>query len=554
MNVSGKSSNMNSSVILGSRWSVYRELVRSISYYVTTPIFYVNSSPHIGHVHTLLLADALNVYNRLKLGSNETIFSTGTDEHGIKIQTAAEANKISYKKFCDLNSEKFRNLFRCYETTVTDFIRTTESRHVQAVEQIWTELDRRGFIYKCTYSGWYCTSDEVFVPESSVTKKEIDGQEVHVDQNGNQLVWSSEENYMFRMDLVKGSVMRWLKDSKPISPNKFNDDAIRMIADTKDISISRPKHRLGWGIRVPNDPSQTIYVWLDALTSYLTVAGYPCSFDNLRRWPIDCQVIGKDIIRFHAIYWPAFLTALSIHLPRKLICHSHWLVDSLKMSKSRGNVVDPWQENEVLTKDGLRYYLLRCATTHSDNDYSQTQAKRRINAELADTYGNLMNRCCAPAINPRQVIPKAFVRDCSGLRISGIIEQLDELAQKCADYYEEADFYKGVDLIMSTLRQNNALYEEFKPWKLVKEVETNEDAFKIYNNLQAITFESLRICSILLHPIVPNMTRQALRWLGVNDITWRDARVSLGFGDPKCLENKLVKNPASILFRRIKCE
>lgn len=526
---------------------------RPLSYFITTPIFYVNSAPHIGHVHTLLLADALNIYNRLKLNDNRSILSTGTDEHGIKVQTAAQANKMGYQEFCDANTNKFTTLFDQYDTTLSDFIRTTDKRHEEAVSSIWTELDEKGFIYKSTYSGWYCVSDEVFVPESQVIVKEIEGQQIHQDQNENQLVWSSEENYMFRFSQLEDRVLKWLTEEKPVIPEKFNQTALNMMTNSKigDISISRPRNRLEWGIPVPGDPSQTIYVWLDALTNYLTVAGYPCPKDKLKRWPIDCQILGKDIVKFHAIYWPAFLLALSLSLPKRLICHSHWMVDSLKMSKSRGNVVDPLEENQKLTIEGLRYYLLRCSTTHSDTDYNPIQATRRVNAELADTFGNLLSRCCAPAINPSQSFPRKLLQSSDTSKFNLLIDQLKKTISDCTNHYENADFYKGVDEIMAALRLNNALYEEYKPWSLVKQMSSDKEAHENYLNLQAITYESLRICSLLLQPIVPKLSARALDRLNVANRWWKDVDFSLDHGDPTSDVVK-IKPAESPLFRRLK--
>lgn len=533
--------------------AVLRNFKRSLSYYVTTPIFYVNSSPHIGHVHTLILADALNVYNRLKLGHTNTIFSTGTDEHGIKIQTAAEANNLNYQEFCDKNSKKFLDLFGHYDTTLTDFIRTSERRHEKAVKFAWNELKRREFIYKSTYSGWYCSSDETFVPEYQITKKSLDGDEIHTDQNGNRVIWSSEENYMFRLDKLKGDIMKWLVDEKPIIPEQFNQDAINMVGQVHiaDISISRPRERLAWGIEVPDDSSQTVYVWLDALVNYLTVAGYPCETSELKKWPIDCQVIGKDIIKFHAIYWPAFLIALSLPLPKQIVCHSHWLLDSTKMSKSRGNVVDPIEENKLLTAEGLRYYLLRAGTPHSDTDYSRTQAFRRVNAELADTYGNLISRCCGQAINPKQVIPTRLSSN-PNTSVLEIKQRIEEVVKNCEVHYENANFYKGVDEVMSVLRLNNALYENTKPWKLIKEVQSNENSSKEYYDLQTITFETLRICSILLQPIVPQIAASALTRLNVTEKSWKDTCVKIETGDPSSNQRYINKDVDPVLFRRLK--
>lgn len=527
---------------------------RFASYYITTPIFYVNSSPHIGHVHTLLMADALNIYNQLKQNTSDTILSTGTDEHGIKIQTAADIRNLEYKKFCDDNSNKFRLLFEQYDTTLTDFIRTTDDRHKECVAKVWNTLRERNLIYKSSYSGWYCSSDETFVPESQVTKKSVHGQDIHVDQDDKQVHWSSEENYMFRLSSFRDHILEWLSEVRPIMPLKFNDEAINLLKQTemRDISVSRPLKRLHWGIRVPDDSEQTIYVWLDALSNYLTVAGYPCQTKYLRRWPVDCQVIGKDIIKFHALYWPSFLLGLGLSLPRRIICHSHWLIESSKISKSRGNVVDPNEENRSLTTEGLRYYLLRASTPHSDTDYSKTQATRRINAELADTYGNLMSRCCAPAINPNRVIPRRFI-DGPNARAQEVIDNLSQLAQQCGDHFDSADFYKGVDKIMSLLRTVNGIYEDTKPWKLVKVMQSDQEAFREHTNLQVLTFEALRICSILLQPIVPKIASSALDLMRSSERSWKDAQISLNYGDLKLSQSSSDdKTHGTVLFRRIK--
>lgn len=527
---------------------------RSLSYFITTPIFYVNSSPHIGHLYTLLAADALSIYQRLKNKSSHNIFSTGTDEHGIKIQTAASTCDANYKVFCDTNSSKFRNLVQHYGIGVTDFIRTTDENHIKAVQSVWTELETKGFIYKSTYSGWYCNSDEVFVPESQVSTKVIDGIESKVDLNDNLVKWTSEENYMFRLSEVLDQVHAWLSRVKPILPDRFNQEAISTLNESprEDLSISRPKSRLDWGIEVPGDTSQTVYVWLDALTNYLTAAGYPCSYDKLRSWPIDCQILGKDIIKFHAIYWPAFLLALDLPLPKRLLCHSHWMLDSLKMSKSKGNVVDPSEEDRILTKEGLRYYLLRCGTFHSDTDYSRIQAYRRVNAELADTYGNLLSRCCGIKINPSQNIPTKLLEKVDESHWD-LLDRLDKLGETCASQYEIGNFYLGVDEIMSVLRLNNSLYEAAKPWKLINSIEGDHEAYNAYNNIQALTFETLRICSILLQPIAPTISAKALDRMNVIGRSWSEARVSVHVGDPKAEQRRVYsdKDFDPILFHRL---
>lgn len=514
---------------------------RSLSHYVTTPIFYVNAAPHIGHVYTLLVADALNRFERLKSPSSSTIFSAGTDEHGIKIQNAAERAGLTCLELCDQNADKFKQLCHVYDTTVTDFIRTTEPRHVAAVQNFWQELDSRGYIQKTTYSGWYCESEETFVPDYQV----IDKGNEKFDTNGNKLVWSDEENYVFKYTELKGRILAWLQNDKPIKPAKFNEEAIKLVEQQSDISISRPRKRLSWGIQVPSDQNQTIYVWLDALVNYLTVAGYP---GKLSHWPIECQVIGKDILKFHAIYWPAFLAAMNMDLPKSLVCHSHWLTDSQKISKSRGNVVDPIEENQFLTSQGLRYYLIRSGVLHSDTNYNREMAIRRVNDELANTFGNLMSRCCSKKINPNQIRPSKFATD-PDQDIKELLNMVNDLQISSQQLYDDANLYKCVDQIMSTLKLSQKLYESKKPWNLIKQ--TDDRSTIDHHNIQMITFETLRVCSILLQPIVPTITNSALNQMNVDGRSLAHARIDASVGDPKCDATSLAGDLSVPLFPRL---
>lgn len=501
---------------------------RNLGHYATTPIFYVNSSPHIGHVYTLILADAINRYEQLKIKSTDTIFSAGTDEHGLKVQQAAQESKQSIQQHCDINSNKFRNLLECHQLTVTDFIRTTDPKHKRTVQSVWEKLVQSGLIYKANYSGWYCTSDETFVPESQVTTEDhIDGRTRHVNQDGKIVLWTDEENYMFKFSLFHDQVLHWLRNNKPIKPDKFNDLAVSMMKKLNfgDMSISRPKERVNWGIEVPNDPSHTIYVWLDALTNYLTVVGYPCSASELGRWPIDCQIFGKDILKFHAIIWPAILLALNLPLPKKLICHSHWLVGTQKMSKSLGNSIDPFEEANHLTTEGLRYYLLRAGTPHSDTNYNREQAILRLNSELANTYGNLLARACSKKINPSQTVPLNLSDKPDMLEILELKQRLEECSNVCSDYFDEGDFYKGIDEILTILRSANQIYQMAQPWTLVNHADAK------YHDVQAITFETLRISSILMQPIVPKLSSLVLARLNVDQRAWTDARYRLNSMD-----------------------
>lgn len=273
-------------------------------------------------------------------------------------------------QFCNEISPKFQKLADAFGINYTSFIRTTSLKHKEAVTHFWETLVERGFIYKSKYEGWYCLSDETFVSDLQTEDVVRDNKTIKVSlESGNPVEWSEEDNYMFKLSAFREELLNWL-DSNPcvIEPTKFQTlNRLNIENDLPDISVSRPASRLHWGIPVPGDSSQTIYVWLDALVNYLTVAGYPHDNSYL---PIDCHVIGKDILKFHAIYWPAFLLAAGLELPKKYICHSHWMVDGTKMSKSKGNVIDPFKMKERYGVESLRYYLLREGVPHMDGSES----------------------------------------------------------------------------------------------------------------------------------------------------------------------------------------
>lgn len=287
---------------------------------------------------------------------NDTIYSTGTDEHGIKVQRAAEGKNLDPQIFCDQVSCRFQKLCQEFNASNTHFIRTTDANHKEVVQKFWNKLKESGHIYKSKYQGWYCSSDEAFVTNvEDVTK---DGVTKKVSsESGNEVEWIEEENYMFKLSQFQEPLLKWLDTVPPvIIPNSFHSLVKQTVSrGIQDLSISRPSSRLSWAIPVPNDESQTIYVWLDALVNYLTVAGYP----DAKQWPPDLHVIGKDILKFHAIYWPAFLMAVGMEPPRRILCHSHWTISDEKMSKSKGNVVDPFKKALEFSPEGLRYFLLR---------------------------------------------------------------------------------------------------------------------------------------------------------------------------------------------------
>ncbi|XP_055378940.1 methionine--tRNA ligase, mitochondrial [Condylostylus longicornis] len=493
-------------------------------FYTTTPIFYVNAAPHIGHLYSVVLSDAIARYEKLKNPDTYIKFSTGTDEHGTKIQHAATNHKISPQEYCDDISQKYKSTFKLANINYSDFIRTTESRHIESVQSFWNVLRSKNVIYSDQYCGWYCVSDETFLTDSQM-KINSDGSRISIE-SGHPCEWTEESNYMFMLSKFQEDVVHWIKSGNKIKPEKFEKILLDYLTEPlPDLSISRPTSRVHWGITVPEDDSQTIYVWLDALVNYLTCIGYPAkNFEN--HWPPNVQVIGKDILKFHGIYWPAFLIAAGLDPPNQLFVHSHWTVDGQKMSKSKFNVVDPVERSQYYTMEGIRYFLLREGVAHSDGNYSDTKLHRILNSELADTLGNLLSRACAKSLNPKQIYPKidekAF-KDLIRLNFTrNLVESVVFLPQKCFSNYESYNFYLVIDEIISALHVANNFFENCKPWELKKDF-SHYNALKL-ETIIALTMDVLRISGILLQPIIPDMSEKLLNKLSVpfNSRSWKD--------------------------------
>ena len=485
-------------------------------------------------------------FDQLLHPNEPQLFSTGTDEHGLKVQKAAIEKGIQPKEFCDSISGSFKRLADSFDCNYNYFIRTSDAKHAEVVSRVWRKLASKGLIYKTKYEGWYCVSDESFV--TSVEEKQVNGQVVKVSpESGHPVEWRSEENYMFKLSQFVEPIKKWL-DSNPdaIKPNKFLN-LVKSLAIEKDLSISRPRDRLSWGIPVPDDPSHTIYVWLDALINYLTVAEYPDGA-KMAHWPPNVQVIGKDITKFHAIYWPAFLLALELPLPQKLLIHSHWQVDGVKMSKSLGNVVDPFEIKDIYSVDGVRYYLLRASSLQDDGNFSRKIMTRIVNSELADSFGNLLSRTVAPAINRSQVFPSFHPNvqvSASDLQVQ-IEEALNELPHSCAKNYDEGLFNLVVDEVMNVVRMGNHFYHQQAPWVLAKDPSQQDVLAKtIFTCL-----EIMRVTSIVLSPIVPSLSKIILNRLNVppSSRSWSDACVQF---DPHQPPHPLAPR-GSIVYSRIK--
>ncbi|KAG2224893.1 hypothetical protein INT45_010842 [Circinella minor] len=519
--------------------------------FITTPIYYVNAVPHIGHLYSSVIADTLKRYYALK--GFDAYLCTGTDEHGLKIQQAAAKNNSSPLEFCDRVSKSFRELSDAANISYTSFIRTTEPKHAKAVAALWTELEKKEYIYKGKHEGWYAVSDEAFYASNQVqeTIDEKTGEKIMVAiESGQRVEWTEEENYKFKLSAFEEPLLKWINDNPTaiVPSNRKNEVTQWIKAGLADLSISRLRSRLDWGIPVPNDPSHTIYVWLDALTNYITVNGYPWITNGtqnnkiINAWPADVHVVGKDIVRFHAIYWPAFLMAAQLPLPKQILAHAHWTMGKQKMSKSRGNVADPFEVMDTYGVDPVRYYLVRDGGFADDGDYTEDNIIKRYK-DLAGQLGNLLNRSTAPALNPEGTIPvtpkKLDARD----------ETLHTKLTSLPDIYEQSfearEFGKGLSAVFDMLAEANKHFQDNKPWDLVKDPSQKERLDQVLY----YAIESCRVAGILLQPVLPSKMDTLLTRLGVPI----DKRLlTNAYPQQQEIEIPLGENKEPVLFPRLK--
>lgn len=529
-------------------------------YYITTPIFYVNASPHVGHLFTMVLADVLKRWEVLK-NERPALLCTGTDEHGMKVQQAADLQDVPPKQLCDSNSEIFKDLARKANIANDHFIRTTDPEHREAVEYFWRRLEQNGYIYETKHEGWYCVSDETFYPEEMVTKQ------VHPHtgktfmastETGNAVEWTEEKNYHFRMTALKERLLEFYRENPEwVTPATRMREVVSWVENNlEDLSVSRPASRLQWGIPVPDDPSQTIYVWVDALVNYITYAGYPRwtpGSEHVGGWPADVHVIGKDIVRFHCIYWPALLMALDLPLPKRILTHGHWLMDARKMSKSIGNVVNPFFAIDRWGVDTMRYFLIHSAAMESDSNYSNEFIVEKYKKGLQGTVGNFLNRITrSKKWNVRQAVEEMHnggLRFAIGESVEEVqfgtmtkehLQLLESLAGSVGEDFDEGSPKSALHKIMQFLIESNRYISDAAPWNLATKGESHRTQLHQVVYLGA---ESIRIAAILLQPIIPEKATEMLDRLGVDsssrtfeyakvhaDATYGVSKVQLGEG------------------------
>ena len=473
-------------------------------YFITTPIYYVNDAPHIGHAYTTLACDAMARFKRLD--GYDVFFLTGTDEHGQKVEKSAAAADMAPKAFVDQVSENFRDLARVMKITNDDFIRTTEERHVRSCQALWGALKSRDQIYLGTYDGWYAVRDEAYYGEGEVTKGP-DGK--MVGPSGAEVEWVEEPSYFFRLsDWQDRLLAHYEANPDFIGPISRRNEVISFVrGGLNDLSVSRTS--FDWGVPVPDDPDHVMYVWLDALTNYMTAAGYPDVDSALYRrfWPADLHMVGKDIVRFHAVFWPAFLMAAGLEPPKRVYAHGWWTNEGQKISKSLGNVIDPYELIETYGLDEVRYFLLREVPFGNDGDFSRRAVVGRINGDLANDFGNLVqrvlsmiNRNCAGTLPE----PGAF-EDADSALLASARSLIDELQ---GDFDDQA-FHKALTAIWRVVGEGNRYVDSQAPWALRK---TN--AARMGTVLYTLA-EAIRHLAILAQPFVPAAAGRVLDQLSV---------------------------------------
>ncbi|CAG8929715.1 unnamed protein product [Penicillium salamii] len=498
-------------------WSILRRGVATTPqkskkpYYVTTPIFYVNAAPHVGHLYTMVIADIMKRW-QVVLGNTDAQLLTGTDEHGMKIQQAAAQAGMDTQAFCDMNCRTFEALAKAANLDNDHFIRTTDPAHREAVQYFWEMLQHRGYIYTSKHEGWYSVSDETFYPQTQV-QNSLDpttGRKRMVSiETGKEVEWSSETNYHFRLSAFKDRLLELYKREDPfITPTTYTASVINSVTTgLQDLSISRPVDRLTWGIPVPGDESQTIYVWLDALVNYLTKAGYPFppGKQATSAWPADLHIVGKDIVRFHCVYWPAFLMALDLPLPRNVLVHGHWTMNREKMSKSTGNVVNPFFAIERFGVDGMRFFLAYRGGLSDDADFDNSFIIRDYKKLLQHGIGNLAQRTigCARG-NLRSYITDAQSDKLPAATPEDLEHQalLKEVPTKVAELMENLNPRAALQETMSIIEQ---YFHATEPWR-------SPDPQRVLYNVA----ESLRIAGILLQPFMPGKSHDLLALLRVD--------------------------------------
>lgn len=505
-------------------------------FYISTPIYYPSGKPHMGHAYSSIIADTFARFKNLE--NKEVYFLTGTDEHGLKIQREAEKNNKDVKVFCDELSKKFEYLTKALNLSNNDFIRTTEERHHKSVKELWNRLEKSGDIYLSKYSGWYSISDEAYYDEDEIL---IEGENKTAKPSGSKVEWVEEDSYFFKLSAWQDKLLDHYKENPDfIRPKSRYNEVLQFVKKgLNDLSVSRTSFK--WGIQVPSNSKHVIYVWLDALTNYISALNFPDTENKLYKdfWPADLHIIGKDILRFHAVFWPAFLMAAKIPLPKRIFGHGWILSDEKKMSKSLGNILDPLEIIKLYGIDQLRYYLTKEVSLGNDGNVSMENLKNCINNDLANNYGNLCQRVFTfIAKNCENKIPNC--PDLDGKDKILIDNQISSVPQ-LINSMDNQDLNNYIKKVIDFSFIANKYFNDSEPWAL-KKTDTkkmNKIIFSIVTQIKNI--------SILLSPIIPISTNKILDILNLKN----EERLISAIAKKNIFNYDLELKKTEILFKKI---
>jgi len=510
--------------------------MKDANFYITTPIYYPSGEPHMGHAYSSIIAD---VFARFKRNDNcKVFFLTGTDEHGLKIQNAAEKAGLDPLIYCDKISKVFRELTKKLNLSNDDFIRTTEKRHYDSVNNLWNKLIKSGDIYLSKYKGWYSVSDEAYYNSDEIAEK--NGKKISTF-SGSSVEWVEEDSFFFKLSAWEKKLLEFYeKNDKFILPSSRRNEVIKFVkSGLKDLSVSRTSFT--WGIMVPNNNKHVIYVWLDALTNYLSALNYPNVNDKLYKdfWPASLHVIGKDILRFHAIYWPAFLLAADIPPPKRVFGHGWILSGDEKMSKSKGNILNPIEIINTYGIDQLRYYLIKEVSLGTDGNISLKNLESCINSDLANNYGNLCQRVfsfiknnCEGKVNKTKNITDSDKK---------LLNQTEAFTKDLRSEMNNQNLNNYIKSVINISSLTNKYINDEEPWKLKK------NNIKKMNNILHIALEQIAKISILFNPIIPNATSKVLDALNI-----KPELRNLSFLDgSNIFTNEIKIKELDILFKKI---
>jgi methionyl-tRNA synthetase len=510
--------------------------MRNNNFYITTPIYYPSGNPHMGHAYSSIVADVFARFKRLE--ERNVYFLTGTDEHGLKMQREAEKNNKETKIFCNEVSLKFKNLTKVLNLSINDFIRTTEQRHHVSVKAIWNKLIESGDIYLSKYAGWYSVSDEAYYTEDEI---ETIGSKKIAKTSGSPVDWFEEESFFFKLSLWQEKLLDHYKNNPDfVLPKSRNNEITQFVkSGLNDLSISRTSFK--WGIKVPKNDKHIVYVWLDALTNYISALNFPDTSNKLYKdfWPANIHVIGKDILRFHAVYWPAFLMAAKLPLPHKIYSHGWILSDDKKMSKSIGNILDPLEIIKEYGIDQLRYYLIKEVSLGNDGNISMENLKNCINNDLANNFGNLCQRVFSfleKNCSGKLPLPIKFEKVDLDLT-NNLINKVDELINDM----DKQELNNYVKKVVEFSFNANKYFNDLEPWALKKTntARMNSVLYTIVNQIKNI--------SILLSPIIPISSEKILDIMNID----KKDRLLKSISDKNIFNHNLEFKKTSILFKKI---